>query len=204
LKASFPCVVARGPVGPCEILHAEAPSLFAVELKTGWQIVAGDAAGFHRLAFLAGLVATRRDTGVYLTARRNADPAWVREDAASPGLLDLVLAPRHLALRPKTWKALRARKATESRRVVLPPLARLTRFPRYPFGHFDRETRGMDRHVGASTLILSGERTAFLGLAAFAAHMATCEANWDGAHLDPIARGGDPTLMLDFWDPRRD
>lgn len=205
MKESFPCFTVQGPVGPYEVLHAPPiATLFAVELKRGWRMIVGDTAGFHRLAFLAGVMATRHDTAIYLSLRSNPFPEWVGEEAASPGILDLVLAPHHVALRPKEWKALRERKPQASQRLLLPPLERLEAFPHYPFDYWgEHDVRGMDHRVGCATLFLSGDRKTFLSLARSAATIAGSLHDWDACHLDHIMRGSDDEVTLNFWDPRR-
>jgi hypothetical protein len=204
VKASLSCVTVTGPTGPYEVLRSDPiPTLFVAESPSGWQYILGDTAGLHRLAFLAGLAATRRDTVVHLPLRAVLPVGLADQGFTSQSLLDLVLAPHHVALRPKEWKRIRNWRSTERRRIVLPPLRRLDRYPETRVSYERLDARGMDRRVGAGTLILSGDRATFDGLAEFATWIARCTENWDGTHLDRIVRHGDIDLMIRYWAARQ-
>jgi hypothetical protein len=204
LKASFPCTVVEGPVGPYEVLRTDPiPDLYTFRTTSDWTSLSGDPDGLSRLAAFADLVGTRNDTVVYLPLRQNGAPPPLADDILDEGVLDLVLAPKQVALTPKVWKAIRSRKPTTTRRVTRPPLdpdwSRAIDRLRYR-----QATRGMDRHVGAATLILSGDPTTFRGLAAACAFVAESGwRDWEELHLDWLQRDDERDVAIELYDPRR-
>lgn len=202
LKASFPCVTVKGPTGPYEVLRAgPIPTLYAFRAKDDWTSIAGDPDALSRFAAFADLVATRRDTVVYLPLRQNGAPPPVADSILDDGVLDLVLAPKHTAITPKVWKTIRAWKPTATRRVTRPPFdpdwAGVDDRLRY-----EQATRGMDRHIGSATLILSGDPTTFRGLAAAAAFVANSGwQNWEEIHLDWLQRDDERDVVIQLYRP---
>ncbi|GEM_PF-2727563 len=202
MKASFPCTVVEGPVGPYDILRANPiPGLYSFRATSDWTSLAGDPDGLERLAAFADLVGTRIDTVVYLPLRQNGVPSPLADYVLDDGVLDLVLAPKHVALTPRIWKEVRNRKPTTTRRVTRPPLdpdgTRPTDRLRYC-----QATRGMDRHIGAATLILSGDPTTFRGLAAACAFVAESGwRDWEELHLDWLQRDDERDVAIQLYDP---
>ena len=193
-----------GPVGPYEVLRSEpVPTLFAFQSGGNWTSVSGDPEGLRWLARLADLAGTRQDTVVHLPLRRNGAPPPLAEWVPDDGVLDLVLAPKHVALTPRAWKAVRGRKPTGVRQITLPPLDADMEGPRERL-RYRQATRGMDRHMGCGTLILSGDPTTFRGLAAAAAMMAATEwDDWDEHHLDWLQRDDERDVAIQIYDPLR-
>lgn len=202
MKESFSYVTVQGPVGPYEVFHTgPMPTLFVFETADAlW--IAGDSIGFERLARLADLVRERRDTVVYLALRTNPVPPDMVPYALNPGPLDLVLAPQHVAMTPKVWQSVRAMKPSDRRRITLPPLDNNLDGPMERL-QFRQKKRGMDRHIGATTLILSGENTSFRALAGAAAYVARVGQewrNWEEYHVDWFQRDNERNVLLGYYD----
>lgn len=203
MKESFPKIVVEGPVGPYEVLLAgRVPSLVVFALSDAL-LIAGDKPGLERLAQLADLVRERRDTVVHLALRANPLPPEMVPHMLDPGLLDLVLAPKQLAMTPNVWKEVRGRPSAARRRVTLPEIDDSLDGARERL-EFRQKKRGMDRHVGAATLILSGENTAFRALAGSAAYVAAQGwRNWEEYHIDWFQRDDERNVMVNYYDPSR-
>ena len=201
LKESFPCITVEGPVGPYEVLRAgTVPTLFVFATAAALSM-AGDAIALERLARLADLVRERRDTVVYLALRENLLPTEMAPYVVDPGLLDLVLAPSHVAMTPKVWKTVRERTPSARRRVTLPALDDNLDGPLERLRHRQKQ-RGMDRTIGAATLILSGENTAFRALGGSAAYVARVGPrweNWEEYHVDWFQRDDERSVMLNYY-----
>lgn len=206
MKEGFPKIVAEGPVGPYEVLNVgPVPSLVVFQTSDSL-FIAGDRTGLERLARLADLVRDRRDTVVHFPLRANAMPSDMAPYIVDPGLLDLVLAPKQVAMTPKVWKEVRAMPSPGRRRVTLPELDDTLDGARERL-EFRQKTRGMDRHVGAATLILSGENTAFRALAGAAAYVARVGSgwqNWEEYHVDWFQRDDERNVMVNYYDASRD
>ncbi len=206
MKESFPKIVVEGPVGPYEVLLVGPVPSLVVFQTSDHLFVAGDRPGLERLARLADLVRERRDTVVSFPLRANAVPLDVAPWIVDPGLLDLVLAPKQVAMTPKVWKAVRAMPSSARRRVTLPELNDELDGAKERL-EFRQKSRGMDRHVGAATLILSGENTAFRALAGAAAYVARVGPgwqNWEEYHVDWFQRDDERKVMINYVDPSRE
>ena len=205
MKESFPKIVVQGPVGPYEVLNAGPVPSLVVFQTSDHLFIAGDRPGLERLARLADLVRERRDTVVHLPLRANATPPEMTPYIVDPGLLDLVLAPKGVAMTPHLWKEIRNRPSNGQRRVTLPE----------PDDTLDgaqerlqlrQKSRGMDRHIGVATLILSGENTAFRALAGAAAYVARVGPEWQNReeyHVDWFQRDDERKVMVNYYDPSR-
>ena len=155
---------------------------------------------------MADLVRDRRDTVVSLSLRTNAIPRDMVSSIVDPGLLDLVLAPKQVAMTPKAWKSIRAMPPSARRRVTLPELDDELDGAKERL-EFRQKSRGMDRHVGAATLILSGENTAFRALAGAAAYVARVGPgwrNWEEYHVDWFQRDDERKVMVNYYDATRE
>lgn len=196
-------MIVEGPTGPYEVLRARSiPTLYVFEMPD-WTSLTGDPQALTRLASLVDLVGARRDTVVYLPVRQNGAPPPLADLLLDDGVLDLVLAPRQVALTPKTWKMVRGWKPTTTRRVTLPPADPDASRPADRL-RYRQATRGMDRHVGAGTLILSGDPTTFRGLAAARAYVAESDwENWEEDHLDWLQRDDERNFVIQLYDARR-
>ena len=192
MKESFSKIVVQGPVGPYEDLNAGTVPSLVVFQDSDSLFIAGDRPGLERLARLADLVRERRDTVVHLPLRTNAVPPDMVPSIVDPGLLDLVLAPKGVAMTPHVWKAVRAMPSTARRRVTLPGLDDSLDGAKERL-EFRQKSRGMDRHIGAATLILSGENTAFRalpGAAAYVARVGPGWENWEEYHVECSSSDG--------------
>ena len=205
MKESFPKTVVQGPAGPYEILHAERVPSLVVFQDSDSLFIAGDRTGLERLARLADLVRERRDTVVHLPLRGNIVPPEMAPHIVDPGLLDLVLAPKQTAITPNVWKELRNLPSPARRRVTLPDLDEDLDGAKERL-EFRQKRRGMDRHVGAATLILMGENTAFRALAGSAAYVARVGEgwrNWEEYHVDWFQRDDERRVMVNYYDASR-
>ena len=205
MKESFAKIVVQGHAGPYEVLNAGPVPSLVVFATSDRLLIAGDRPGLERLARLADLVRERRDTVVHLPLRTNAVPPDMVPSIVNPGLLDLVLAPKGAAMTPHVWKAVRAMSSTARRRVTLPELDDSLDGAKERL-EFRQKSRGMDRHIGAATLILSGENTAFRALAGAAAYVARVGPewqNWEEYHVDWFQRDDERKVMVNYYDPSR-
>ena len=205
MKESFAKIVVQGHAGLYEVLNAGPVPSLVVFATSDRLLIAGDRPGLERLARLADLVRERRDTVVHLPLRTNAVPPDMVPSIVNPGLLDLVLAPKGAAMTPHVWKAVRAMSSTARRRVTLPELDDSLDGAKERL-EFRQKSRGMDRHIGAATLILSGENTAFRALAGAAAYVARVGPewqNWEEYHVDWFQRDDERKVMVNYYDPSR-
>ncbi|MFJ5228789.1 hypothetical protein ACIQBJ_02710 [Kitasatospora sp. NPDC088391] len=148
------------------VLRAAAgPGRLALRDEHHWLTLYADRAGLERLLAVWALATRSPHSLLHLPLRAQAPPAGLpplRDGAAAPETLDLVLAHHSLQFRPSAWKDLRSRLGRGRPQTTGTPDADFRAVPGFVERLFHREFRDHLRFdLAARTLFVTGSAAAF-------------------------------------------